>query len=59
MKKHLVSVFYETPAGKCYGYTGFVPHVIGDNGKAVFYPSSLFKTKFGFPLPAHSSITFL
>lgn len=53
MKKHLVSIWYDTMLGQ-YQFTGLVTEVIGDNGKAIVYPCSIFKQAFGFELPAHS-----
>lgn len=57
MKKHFVTVWYDTPMGS-YSFSGLVDEVIGDNGKAIFYPRSLFKKAFGFDLPDYSRIIF-
>jgi len=55
MKKHLVNILYQTPKGD-YSFCGFINEVIGDNGKAIVYPLSLFKSVFGFELPIGSTI---
>ena len=55
MKKHLVNIWYKTYLGN-YSFVGLVDEVIGENGKAVFFPCSLFKSAFGFELPTGSTI---
>lgn len=55
MKKHLINVWFDTPIGK-YAFNGLINEIIGDNGKAIFYPNSLFKQVFGFELPEYSHI---
>lgn len=55
MKKHLVNILFKTPQGN-YNYCGWVNEVIGDSGKAIFYPCALFKQAFGFELPIYSKI---
>ena len=58
MKQHLVKIWYDVQ-GTHYIITGLVNEVIGDNGKAIVYPCSIFKKAFGFELPAYSIITLL
>jgi len=58
MKKMLVNLWYDTPFGN-YSFKGFVNEFIGDNGKSIVFPSSIFKQAFGFELPKGSKITFL
>jgi len=55
MKKHLVNIWYQTEFGN-YSFKGLVNEVIGDNGKAIFFPCSIFKKAFGFDLPMGSTI---
>lgn len=57
MKKHLVNIWYSGVYGQNYVFRGLVNEVIGDNGKAIVYPCSIFKQAFGFDLPAHSKIS--
>jgi len=57
MKKHLVNIWYYTPIGN-YNFVGLVDEVIGDNGRAIFYPQSIFKKVFGFELPVYSRFTY-
>ena len=57
MKTHLVTIWYSIPGGKNYKFIVLVKEVIGDNGKAIVYPSSIFKKAFGFTLPPHSTIS--
>ena len=56
-KTHLVNILYQLPNGKNYIFTGIINEVIGDNGKAIVYPNSIFKQVFGFKLPDRSMIS--
>lgn len=47
MKKHVVSFRFNTPDGAQHYFTGLVRHKIGDNGKAITYPNTIFKKTFG------------
>ncbi len=56
-KQHLVNIWYSNVYGKNYNYIGMANEVIGDNGKAIVYPSSIFKQAFGFDLPDRTMIS--
>lgn len=53
MKKHLVNIWYDTPNGQ-YSFIGLVNETLGDNGKPIVFPCSIFKKIFGFELPDYS-----
>lgn len=56
MKKHLVNLWYQLPDGRNFNFKGTVPAKIGDSGKAICHPIFIFKAKFGFDLPPHSTV---
>lgn len=56
MKKHLINIWFETPENGNFAYCGFVTEKI-ENGKAVFYPQSLFKQLFGFDMPSGTRLS--
>lgn len=53
MKKHLLNIWFDTLEGQ-YSFIGLV-----NCENNTIYPSSLFKSLFGFDLPPHSKITIL
>lgn len=59
MKKHHVKIWYHNVFGKDYVFDGYVNERIGNSGKAVVYPNSLFKKVFGFDPPAGTIFTLL
>lgn len=56
MKKHLVSLWFSTPSSGDYAYNGMIT-AIERNGKTVIDANKLFKSAFGFELPAHTIIS--
>jgi hypothetical protein len=56
MKLHLVNIWYKLPDGRNYNYVGMVNEVLNAENRAIVYPISIFKKKFGFELPFYSEI---
>lgn len=56
-KQHLVSIWFDLPDNRHYAYTGLVTGKMFNN-KLVISIDKLFKSAFGFELPAHTKITF-